>query len=178
MATMMEEATTTPRAFKPGMDVGVGTQTPSWDLAVERRLDDGETLARQIGWFSVGLGLAEIVAPDAIAEYLGMEESAPILRMHGFRELTKGIGILSQRRPSPNWLYARIAGDVLDMATLAPGLSEANRHRDRVAAAMLVVIGATALDIVCARQLSKNRHQSADPSFQQRRQGITASEVR
>jgi hypothetical protein len=157
MATTMEPER--PRAFEPGMAGTVGSrqQTPGWDLATERRLDDGQTLARQIGYFSVGLGVAELAAAGRIATYLGIPERTTILRLHGARELGKGVGILSQRRPSPAWLWARVAGDVLDLATLAPGLRRGNRRRTRVLGAVAFVLGATVLDVVCARQLAGGR---------------------
>lgn len=175
MATTTEREA--PRAFEPGMEREMGTATaiPGWDLDTERRIDDGETLARQIGWFSVGLGIFELVAPEELARYLGMEEKAELFRLYGVRELAKGVGILSQRHPSPNWLWARVAGDFLDMATLATGLTSDNRHRERVMAAIFAVAGVTVLDVICAQQLGKARHQAAEPSDQQRQLGTSST---
>jgi hypothetical protein len=145
------------RAFHgSGMQNSIGrSATPGWDLGPERRIDDGETLASMIGWFSLGLGALEIFATEEVCEFLGMEDQATLVRLYGVREIAKGLGILSQRRPR-GWMYARIAGDVLDLATLAMNL-ESNRKRSNVAFAMGAVAGVMALDILCARQLSK-RH--------------------
>jgi hypothetical protein len=144
-----------PRAFDSELQKASGhlPRTPGWDLATERRLDDGETLARGIGWFSIGLGAMELVAPDRMSAYLGMEEQTEIFRLYGVREIAKGVAILSRRRPI-HWLWARVAGDVLDMATLATGLTDENPHRERVVAAIAAVAGVMVLDVICARQLS------------------------
>jgi hypothetical protein len=51
-----------PRAFRPEMEMGTGTSlsTPGWDPATERRSDDGETLARALGWLATGLGAVSV----------------------------------------------------------------------------------------------------------------------
>ena len=147
------------RAFEPGMKDRVGTsrKTPGWDLATERRIDDGRTLARGLGWFSIGLGLAELVAPKQIAEWLGMEDKTELVRLYGVREIGTGIGALAQRTPL-TWIGARIAGDLLDLATLATALTPENEgKRGNVLTAMGAVAGVTVLDVICARQLAESK---------------------
>lgn len=165
MATTVDG--TRARAFTPGMkdEVGTSLRTPSWDLSTERRIDDGETLARGLGWFSIGLGVAELAAGDRIARGLGMPERAGLVRLFGLRDIGQGVGILRSRDPK-GWILARIAGDFLDLGALASGLSPKNRERHRVGAAMAAVAGATALDIVCAAQLREQRRRPVrrDPS--------------
>lgn len=148
------------RAFRPAMAerLGTGRVTPGWDLATERRIDDGETLADAIGWFSIALGAAEIAAPGRLARWLGMEGSENLLRLYGLREIGKGVAILSNRRPA-GWMWARVAGDFLDLATLAAGLTPDNPKRGNVATAMAAVAGVTVLDLVCARRLGGGRIQ-------------------
>jgi hypothetical protein len=145
-----------PRAFYP--DGGIGDplpmRTPGWDMGTERRIDDGKTLARGLGWFSIGLGAAEVLAPDSFTEFLGMDEdSRELVRFYGMREIASGIGILSQRQPTP-WVWSRVAGDFLDIATLAATMTGDNPRRGRAAGALAMVAGVTALDILCASQLS------------------------
>lgn len=151
---------TRPVAFEPGMagTVGASTATPGWDLATERRIDDGKSLAEGIGWFSIALGVSELVAPERIGEYLGMEEKTELIRLYGVREVAKGIGVLTSRRPL-GWMWARVAGDMLDIATLATGLTRENPHRDRVMGAIVAVAGVTVLDVLCAQQLGQDRIQ-------------------
>jgi hypothetical protein len=154
MATTLNE---TPRAYEPAMQDRVGTSrsTPGWDLATERRIDDGESLARAIGWFSIGLGVTELVAAERLARWLGVQGREDLIRLYGVREIVQGIGVLSQRRPE-GWMWVRIAGDALDLATLAAALGPRNRRRNRVLGAMAAVAGVTVLDVVCARQLRAN----------------------
>jgi hypothetical protein len=156
MVTTMDEPRAAAFAPEQAASLGTGTQRPGWNLDIERRVDDGRMLATQIGWFSVGLGLAELLAPDRLTRALGVEGSERLVQLYGLRELAKGVGILSQRRPSPAWLWARVAGDGLDLATLAGALDGDNPRRRNVLAAMAMVAGVTALDVMCARQLSQH----------------------
>lgn len=148
------------RAFQPAHAavLGTGTRTPGWDLATERRLDDGEAMAKGVGWFSIALGLAEVVAPDKIAGELGLDDKKNLVRLYGFREITKGVGILSNRKPA-GWVWGRVAGDALDLATLATGLNRDNPKRDTVLKAISAIVGVTVLDVVVARQLSESRNE-------------------
>lgn len=48
-----------------------------------------------LGWFSIGLGAAEIVFPRAICRWLGVKPHPVLLRVLGLREITSGMGLLS-----------------------------------------------------------------------------------
>jgi hypothetical protein len=143
------------QSFRPELaaELGTGTRTPGWDLPTDRSLDDGRTLARGIGWFSLALGVAEVAAPRRIAGWLGMEDRAALVRAYGVREIAAGVGVLASRRPT-GWLRGRLAGDALDLATLADGLRRENPRRGNVMLALGAVAGVTALDALCERQLS------------------------
>jgi len=110
------------------------------------------TLAQGLGWFSIGLGLAEVVAPGRLAQFLGMEERTELIRLYGLREIATGVGILSQDDPTP-WLWGRVGGDVLDLGTLAAGLRDHNPQRQNVGIAIAAVAGVMALDVLCAQAL-------------------------
>jgi hypothetical protein len=107
-----------------------------------------ERAASGIGFFSVALGAAEMFAPQTVAELSGIESPPFLTRLLGAREIVSGIGILTNSRPT-GWLWARVAGDVLDLALLgmAPLRSE-RRARTRFLAATAAVVGVTLLDIV------------------------------
>lgn len=109
----------------------------------------GYNLARKLGWLSIGLGLAELVAPRTIATLTGVR-SCSLLRAYGARELACGLAILRSPRPV-GWLWARVAGDALDLVTL---LSSASNPRRRTLVSALAVGGITALDSACAAQMS------------------------
>lgn len=106
-------------------------------------------LARGLGWFSVGLGLAELLAPRAVARVFGLERRAGTVRAFGAREIASGVGILASRRRAP-WLWSRVVGDVMDLALLGSRLGR-SRKRPAVIGALANVLGITALDVVAAR---------------------------
>ncbi|HUS05756.1 MAG TPA: SRPBCC family protein [Bryobacteraceae bacterium] len=117
----------------------------------------GERLVNGLGWFSIGLGLAEVLAPGAVAELIGASEgrkTRTLLRTYGLREIAAGVGILSQPQPA-GWLWARVAGDMLDLAALASSMNARDSNRTRLATATAAVIGVTALDVLCSRELSR-----------------------
>ncbi|MFP5261342.1 MAG: SRPBCC family protein [Blastocatellia bacterium] len=113
-----------------------------------------ERLATGLGWFSIGLGLAEVLAPKGLAKLIGVSDEHPILfRLLGLREIASGIGILTQRRPA-GWVWSRVAGDVMDLSLLGVALASDDSDKGRVAAATAAVIGVTALDVFNAQRLS------------------------
>jgi hypothetical protein len=119
-------------------------------------------LAHGLGWFSIGLGLAEVLAPRRLAEFVGMENRSDLIVAYGVREIATGVGILTQDDPTP-WVWGRVAGDALDLATLAFGLHPDNPQRANVALAIGAVAGVTVLDGICAEQLSVERRHRPPP---------------
>ncbi len=73
------------------------------------------TLVNGVGWFSIALGLVELTRSRSLASSMGMENKAALVRTYGLREMLAGVGILLSKSPAP-WLWARLAGDALDMA--------------------------------------------------------------
>jgi len=93
-----------------------------------------DRLARGLGLFSIGLGLAEFVAPRALARAHDMPGNKPLIRAYGAREIATGVAILASDDPTP-WIWGRVAGDVLDLATLTTSRrkqSEAGQPGDRL----------------------------------------------
>ena len=117
-------------------------------------MDDGATLARALGWFSIGLGLLETLAPQQVARWLGVERKAGFVRACGMRELTNGAAILRDPQRA-QWMWARVAGDVIDLAGLAGAMSDENPHRGRVTTSSMLVAGIAVLDLVCGVQLAR-----------------------
>ena len=109
-------------------------------------------LAQGLGWFSIALGAAELLAGRPLARSLGMDEDIGVVRAYGLREIATGIGILTARDPAP-WIWGRVAGDALDLATLGMGLRGDNPQRGEVGIALAMVAGVTALDVICAQAL-------------------------
>jgi uncharacterized membrane protein len=125
-------------------------------------------IANGLGWFSIGLGVAEVLAPEKVAQLIGIKgrtTSRALLRIYGFREIAAGVGILSQTRPA-GWMWGRVAGDLLDLTALGSALASRTANRTRIGTATAAVLGVTALDVLCARQLSNGSGQGkvATPS--------------
>lgn len=120
------------------------------DPRVERKgpssLRGADRLARALGWFSVGLGIAELVAPGRIARSVGLDDKKGLIRLFGARELASAIPTLSVDKPVG--LAARIAGDALDLGTLATAFRRRNPKRRNAAIAVALVAGITLLDLV------------------------------
>jgi hypothetical protein len=130
---------------------------------LHRRGGDGTlALAQGLGWFSIGLGIAELAAPGRLARWLGMEERTGLIRACGAREIVTGLGILAQENPT-FWMWARVGGDMLDLGTLAMGLERNNPKRENVGFAIAAVAGVTTLDVLCARALGSNGSRQAPP---------------
>jgi len=134
----------------------VRSSLPDYLTTDPRRRPDraSRDLAHGLGWFSIGLGLTEMACGGAIARWLGMPRAAPVIRAYGVRELLQGVGILGSHDPTP-WISARVAGDALDIATVLPGLGDRNPHRGNVMIALVALAGVTAVDVICAQNLSK-----------------------
>ena len=109
-------------------------------------LTGADQLARALGWFSIGLGLMEFIAPGRIARTLGLDNKEALIRAYGARELMSAVPTLSVDKQVG--LAARIGGDVLDLGTLATALHSDNPKRNNAVVATALVLGVTLLDIV------------------------------
>jgi uncharacterized membrane protein len=111
-------------------------------------------LAKGLGWFSVGLGLAELLAPRAIANISGVSNAhTRLIRLYGLRELASGIAIFAQKKPAEA-MWSRVAGDALDLASLGIACTSPDAKRGRITFATVSVLAVTALDVMAAQQLS------------------------
>jgi uncharacterized membrane protein len=112
---------------------------------------------RALGCVSVGLGLAGLLAPRPLGQLIGMPGHEALLRLIGARELTSGVGLLTQQKAAP-WLWSRVAGDAMDLAVLSTGLLPSNPGRGRTTGAMLAVAAITAIDVAASlRETSQPR---------------------
>jgi uncharacterized membrane protein len=118
-----------------------------------RRMDGKDAVARGLGWFSLALGTAQIAAPRGVARLIRLEaddEQATVMRAVGVREIATGVGILARPRPA-RWLWARVAGDALDLTLLA----KAEGRVSGKLAGMAAVAGVTIPDIIESARLSR-----------------------
>jgi uncharacterized membrane protein len=120
-----------------------------------------ELLAWGLGWFSIGLGVAQLLAPRALARAAGLPIPPTLTRLCGVREIGCGLGILGDDQPTA-WVQARVAGDALDLATMAAGLLVGpGVARRRVGVATAVMAGIAAIDLYCSRQLAARDRRAA-----------------
>ena len=128
-----------------------------WEAGrADRRRGPAHTVARGLGWFSIGLGLAECLMPRTMSRVVGLEGKENVLRAFGVREITSGIGLLVAQDPEP-WVWGRVAGDAVDLGALSAGLRRDNPHRTGTVAAMLAVAQVAAVDVACAKALGRYR---------------------
>ena len=106
--------------------------------------------ARALGWFSIGLGLAELAMPRRLARIAGAPNLPTMTRIFGLREIGTGIGILTSKDPSP-WLWGRVAGDALDVATVGAGLVTRGRPL-RTLTSVAMLLGIAYIDMQVAQK--------------------------
>src|SRR3954465_12120729 len=99
-----------------------------------------EGLANGLAWFSIALGVSEMVLPDRVAALAGLPRSSvPTLRALGAREIGHGISILAAPgHPTPVW--SRVAGDAIDLAVMLSAFRSEESDEGRLS----VAIGAVA----------------------------------
>lgn len=135
------------------------------DFLVEERAawsTDGmaQQAARRLGLLSLGLGAVQLVAPERVSRLAGVDDSAvarAAVRLVGVRELVQAAGLLRGRRPA-EWIWARFAGDVVDISALVWALN--TRHGGRRLRAAFVsgaVVGIAAVDLLAAARVVRSR---------------------
>ena len=121
------------------------------------RSGDGERLAKALGVFSVGLGLAQVLAPQGVARAIGLDEddeNRTTMRAFGMREIATGVGLLTQQRPT-TFAWGRVAGDAMDLAVLGRAFRSGRNDNRRLAAATAAVAGVMVLDIIASQRLGR-----------------------
>src|SRR3954469_18798433 len=115
-----------------------------------------DRLAKNLGYFSIALGVVELMAPRALCNAIGLRGMEPVIRAYGARELATGVAILTSHDPEP-WIWARVAGDVADIATVATGLQQDNARTENNVMALAALAAVTAVDVACARGLNAEK---------------------
>ncbi|MEW6441597.1 MAG: SRPBCC family protein [bacterium] len=112
----------------------------------------GSRVAQGLGWFSIGLGLAELAAPEKVGRLIGIRDKTrrrALIRSYGAREVAVGVGLLSGTKPAA-WLWGRLAGDAVDIASLGAAMRTKGASRTRLAATTAAVLPVMGLDAYCA----------------------------
>ncbi|GAA4972171.1 hypothetical protein GCM10025331_77410 [Actinoplanes utahensis] len=108
---------------------------------------------RGLGWMSLGLGVAQLAAPDVVRRISGVDDSATaraVVPLVGARELIHAAGLLTSRRKGA-WAWTRVAGDAMDLTALGMALAHrGGSRRRRLLAVTGVVAGITVIDLLTA----------------------------
>jgi uncharacterized membrane protein len=115
-----------------------------------RTLGDRETLNRSLGWFSIGLGVTQLLAPKALGRAIGVGDQSTIMRLCGMREIASGVGLLSGKAPAA-FSTSRVIGDVMDLALLGASLRSPQANPSRIAAAATAVASVAAVDMYASK---------------------------
>jgi uncharacterized membrane protein len=144
----------------------------------------GQTLARGLGFFSLGLGLVQLMAPAQFVQWIGMRpkpDRETGARAVGARELTAAAGLLA--RPAPvGWMWMRVAGDAMDLALLERQRRARDVDESRVSTAIAGVAAVTAIDVaasvIATREAARNGHGLGAMTIGQRAHGGTNTTTR
>jgi hypothetical protein len=115
--------------------------------------NDHETRGRALGWLSLALGGGALAMPRAIRNLIGVRNDGGLIPLVGAREIAAGIALLTQRDKTP-WLWARVLGDVMDLALLEAALANERNDRARLAITLAVITAITAVDVLAAEAAS------------------------
>jgi hypothetical protein len=137
------------------MEVCMHNVLPRTALPGESR-SGHDKLARDLGYFSIALGVAELLAPKALCNAIGLMGLEPVIRTYGAREVATGVAIRTSHDPTP-WIWGRVAGDMADIATIATGLQQDNPKKENSALALAALAAVTLVDIACATGLSAEK---------------------
>lgn len=121
--------------------------------------------ARGLGVLSLMLGAIEVTGARSLAAMLGIRGQERFIQLCGAREILQGAAILSSRDPTM-WVWVRVAGDALDIGTLAAEHYMGDgRKRRNMMIALGAVLGITALDLMNARKLSRENREPWSPGI-------------
>jgi len=122
-------------------------------------LAGADQLARALGWFSIGLGLSQLLAAPRYTRALGVKGKEAVVRACGAREIAHGVLSLSTERRAG--LRSRVGGDALDIAILGAAMRD-NPKRGNVAIALALVLGITVLDVVGAQRVTARHRRRSE----------------
>ena len=110
------------------------------------------TLTRSFGALSAALGVGPTLVPGPVARLIGLDprpRNLAVLRLVGVRELAVAAGLFLA--PSPALLWARVAGDLMDVPmAVVSAVGKSGRRRTRAWATVGVLAAITAADLAAA----------------------------
>ena len=124
-------------------------------------LKPADRFGRALGWFSIGLGLTELLAAPRLTRALGAEGNENVVRAMGARELVHGMLCLSVNNDFGAW--TRVGGDAVDLAALAALYRDDNPKKGNVGLAMAAVVGCAIADLAAAQSIRSLHNRKGEP---------------
>lgn len=124
-------------------------------------LKAADRFGRALGWYSIGLGLTELLAAPRITRALGAEGRENLVRVMGVRELVHGVVCLSVN--NDYGAMTRVAGDIVDLASLAALYRDDNPKKDNVGKAIAAVVATTVADLAAATSIRSLHNRKGEP---------------
>jgi len=107
-----------------------------------------------LGQNAIGLGLWGLLAPQSVNSFVGLQTDPQVTRLlFGGRELATGVALASDPTRA-DALWARVAGDALDIVVLVPLTRRENPKSGNARLALGVVLAVTALDLIAAVRMT------------------------
>ena len=122
--------------------------------------------SRSLGWLSLGLGLAELIAPRKLASAIGLNEHHDrFIQGLGARELVSGFGLLARPKPTA-FAWSRVVGDIMDLSLLGAALTQTRSQsmpvsrsldddRRRLTWVISAMAAVTILDVITSVRLTQ-----------------------
>jgi hypothetical protein len=114
--------------------------------------------ARALGWASFGVAATEILGEGTVEQdLLGIDKHPLLMIALGLREAVSGATILTQKEITPTLaagLWARVAGDAMDIALLTLAATR-TRRPGGLALAAASVLGLTVADVYYAVRIQR-----------------------
>jgi len=129
---------------------------------------------RGLGWMSLGLGVAQLAAPDTVRRISGVDDSPTsraVVPLVGARELVHAAGLLTSRRKNV-WAWTRVVGDAMDLTSLGMAIAHrGGRRRRRLVGVTGAILGITVVDVLTAVQATRAKKVGAVPAVRGPRKG-------
>ena len=148
----------------PLSQLGNITRSPGDPKVIEAgpsSLKPADSLGRALGWLSMGLGLTELLAPKVLTRWLGVEGKEGLVRAYGAREIASGVMCLSVNNDYGAW--SRVAGDMLDLASLAAAYRDDNPKKGNVGIAIAAVTGIAIVDAIAGQSIRSLHDRKGEP---------------
>lgn len=130
------------------------------------------TAAKAVGWISIGIGTAELLAPGWLAQRIGPQGYKRLMHIFNVPELLAGTGI--GNTPVAPSAWSRMASEAIDLVSIANS-AQKRMQEGGVGTALLSLAALTALDALVAsgrQERRESREAAREPGTAERKAGV------